>query len=137
MNEALTQILNRLQSEWIPSALELGVRITFWNCVGNIVIGFIFLVIAVSVPFIIRKVYRVLKSQETTTYKGMNLKFDDWDDWRKETIYAIVFLSSIVIVLTSLVAFANLFNIWNWIGIFDPQLRLAYDIYNAALKLGK
>ena len=137
MNESLNQILTRLENEWLPAALELGIRITFWNSVGNILIGLICLVFVLTAPAMLHRLYRTFEMQEKRQYKKESADFDDWDDWRQ----FICILMSVLGIVTGIISFIcvlhNFFDIWNWIGIFDPQLRLAYDIYNAALKASK
>ena len=137
MNESLNQILTRLENEWLPAALELGIRITFWNSVGAIVTGLFFLAVAIVAPFIVRKVYLTLRAQEVKAYERDDVEFDDWDGWRQHTVIAVSAVCMFIMLFGFIAATINLFTIWNWIGIFDPQLRLAYDIYQTALKASK
>lgn len=127
MEDALQSILEKLTNEWAPEILDLGVRMAWYTSLSNILHGFILLIIAAGALFAICKLGTTLN----TLLMADNLTDLDW--WK----YVVLFAFALVIAVVAITVFFlgdGVLNIWNWIGLFDPKVRLAHDIYTAATR---
>jgi uncharacterized membrane protein YuzA (DUF378 family) len=136
MNEALQTILTKLETSWGPAVLDVGTAITFWSCVNYLVIGFVLCVASFVLVRVIQSVYRALAKQERARYEK-DVPFIQWDEPRSMIMVATAVLGGIGAIAAGLIGICMVLNVWNWVGIFNPRLRLAYDLYQAAIALVK
>lgn len=115
-NEQLTELLRRLEHEWAPELLNLAARIVFWDAVGWLIIGGVLASLTILGLRFAVKMWRLGK--------------EDSDD-----IYVMTFcVTSLLSALSGVFALLILFNIWNWIALFDPQLAVAKRVLDLATR---
>lgn len=117
MENAIQEILTRLVNEWAPAALELGVKITFWNGVNNIFQGVIGLLITFFCYKFIRHNQHVMDEPDITPLQALVIAA------------CVFFIGGIVLFLCS-----GIFNIWTYVALFDPKTAFAHDIYMKLVK---
>ena len=136
MNEALQTILTKLETSWGPAVLDVGTAITFWSCVNYLVTGFVLCIVSFALVQVIRSVYRTLAKHERASYER-DVPFADWDEERKMVMSMAAFFGAFGALTAGSIGVCMLLDVWNWVGIFNPKLRLAYDLYQAAIALVK
>lgn len=133
LQSILAKILGAMQqglTEYGPKALEMALEVQRWGCTGRVAAGLILL------AFTIWGIPRALK----TFWKEME-KFDEMRKTlanRYDTPTPVIPVlwavgSVIVLTLTSINALIYLLNIWNWVGIFRPDITFAYGLMQRVL----
>lgn len=129
--ELLQTILDKIEQQWTPEAIRLAEQITFWNCVQNILTGVLLLIAAITLLAFARSLVRRERAAQLEEGWSRNRPFKfNWkfNEWHGVHRYA--FMPSVILSVSPLIlALVKLLNIWNWIGLFDPRLRLAYDVF--------
>lgn len=93
-----------------PEALALAVQITRINAIGDVVIGVVLAAAAsIAIPQLLR-LHRAAKADPDSV--GL--------------LFAVVF-GWFGTVVVGIFAGICLLNIWTWVGLFAPELRLAHD----------
>lgn len=122
MDDRIQALAQQLTTEWAPAALELGVRITFYDNLGWLIRGFLFLILSIGSGFFAHRMYNYI------TEHG---------EWEQEDmpLSAIGLIAGIVVcVIAAVVAILMLSSPWAWIGVLDPRTTLAHDIYVKLVK---
>lgn len=93
-----------------PEALAMAVQITRITAIGDIALGVVFVVaIRLAIPQLLR-LHRAAKADPDSV--GL--------------VFAVVF-GWFGTVVVGIFAGICLLNIWTWVGLFAPELRLAHD----------
>lgn len=130
----MEDILRQLTNEWAPEALRLGEEMFFWWGVGNLVTGFVWLVItSISLRTLYRWHNLYLK------YDNMCEQSNNYDESHRlrvlrdkyDTVRAAPLLATIAF---GLLTFIYLGNIWNWIAVFNPRIAMAHEIFTKLVK---
>lgn len=112
VHKILVEMVNSF-NQISPKVLNIAVEITRINSLQWLIGGGLGLLI-------LSGVFAYLAN---FAWKKLNVKYDE----RAQ----VLFIFSIVLSGTSaLFAGINLFNVWNWIGVFNPTLALAHEILN-------
>lgn len=56
-NEQLTELLRKLEQEWAPALLETAAKITFYDSLGWIIAGFVWLIVGLIMLRLASEVY--------------------------------------------------------------------------------
>lgn len=104
--------LSSLTTHYGPHLLSLVERSVYVNCLASIIWGFILLF--VFVLMVIFFVILIIK----------------WDTVYKRDIEILIVVPIIGGVLSLIPTCLLLGDIWNWVGITDPELYMAHQIIN-------
>lgn len=115
-----TQITNQLIAV-APEALALILKITMWESLGNLLTGVVTLALAVVSFYITR--FALAKRRATH-----DRDFDGEMGWE-----LLVGLSNLVTFALGFVTLATFLDIWNWVGVFSPEIKLARQALRAVL----
>jgi len=122
MEDTIQQFLTKLQNEWAPAALDLGIRMTWYNALNHIIQGFM---------------AAGLFSVCLLVFLRVGRELDDLDRGESMTVaqFIRVALSAIagIISIFWFIGSSVLYP-WTWIALFDPKVALAYDIYTKIIK---
>jgi hypothetical protein len=121
METTIEKVLKQVTEEWAPAALELGIQMTFWNGVSQLLLGGLFAVLTAAL------FYNTMKALK----KSKNASYSD-----KEGYLIVAALLAIAGLIAAIPTIVMLFNIWNWIAVFNPKLALAHTIFERIMKLG-
>jgi hypothetical protein len=121
METTIEKVLKQVTEEWAPAALELGIQMTFWNGVSQLLLGGFFAVLTAAL------FYNTMKALK----KSKNASYSD-----KEGYLIVAALLAIAGLIAAIPTIVMLFNIWNWIAVFNPKLALAHAIFERIMKLG-
>jgi hypothetical protein len=121
METTIEKVLKQVTEEWAPAALELGIQMTFWNGVSQLLLGGFFAVLTAAL------FYNTMKALK----KSKNASYSD-----KEGYLIVAALLAIAGLIAAIPTIVMLFNIWNWIAVFNPKLALAHTIFERIMKLG-
>jgi hypothetical protein len=121
METTIEKVLKQVTEEWAPAALELGIQMTFWNGVSQLLLGGLFAVLTAAL------FYNTMKALK----KSKNASYSD-----KEGYLIVAALLAIAGLIAAIPTIVMLFNIWNWIAVFNPKLALAHAIFERIMKLG-
>lgn len=116
-----TQITNQLIAV-APEALALILKITMWESLGNLLTGVVTLALAVVSFYITRFVLAKRRAAQH------DRDFDGEMGWE-----LLVGLSSLVTFALGVVTLATFLDIWNWVGVFSPEIKLARQALRAVL----
>jgi hypothetical protein len=102
--------LDKLATELAPQGYDMALQVVQINAVQSLVVGFIGLVIAI---FCARVVWWALTSE----------------DIGYSSAPAFAALLGVIGCLGGMLAFTiNVLSVWNWIGLFHPELYLAKQL---------
>ena len=108
-----------LATQYAPTVIDAAVASVQVTAIGNLVWGVFGLVCAFTTWWLSKNFSKYARKK-----KNDNGYMSDWDVGM--TIGASVgILSSTIIAVTSV---ASLFNIWNWVAIFNPELAMAHIV---------
>ena len=113
--------LDSLTSSYAPEVMESAVQATMISGVNDIFNGLIGLLCAYGVWFSTKKLVMFFVDR-----KKKDGYFSDWEWEVGYTLAYVVGLSVCVIVAIGTIW--SLFDIWNWVAIFHPELALAHKI---------
>lgn len=113
LSNKLVEILNQLQSS-APKATQLAIQVIWYDCVGNIIIGIICIL-----PAILCAIY-FIKLLKLFTDKNNYYTTDKYSFGMIGCGAAFTILSVCILI--------NFLDIWNWVGIFHPDLTLAHNL---------
>lgn len=113
--------LSELASTYGEDVIDATLKVVQINGVQTLLLAFVYLVASlISFWFIIRKMYPWCIDNNTRRYF-------DGTQW----------IAFIICSGSTVAFFGNslsiIFNVWNWIAIFEPKLWIAYKILNAAI----
>ena len=106
--------LTALSEKYAPKVYETALTVVQVQAVGELVLS------ATCLIFMYWLVKKALK------LKAQNF-FDEYDE--ALTVVTVIFVGSAIIV-TSVLSLCCLFDVWNWIAVFNPELALANKVLN-------
>lgn len=104
--------MGELATEYGPEVMDMTLEVVRINAIQELVIGF---AVSVATAVIIMVTFRVTKK-----FEGIE------KDMPRIMMATIAFMFGAIGIY-------RLFIIWNWIGVFNPKLKLAHDILQSAL----
>jgi hypothetical protein len=116
MDEAIRTLLEKLTNEWAPAALQLGVEMTWYDSLSHIIVGVVALL---GCLICIRTAIRLWPSVSDVVVVG-----------DREILFIACLVGSFVLLVFAIGGLMP----WNWIGLFNPRVKLAHDIYTALIK---
>lgn len=127
MDDAIKTLLEKLANEWAPAALQLGVQMEWYDSLYHIISGILTIIICIASGY---ATYKLCMYINTLVESG-----DDDNQARAVWLVTITALLGIVFIASFMAVFLadGALNAWNWIGLVDPKVKLAHDIYTAAL----
>lgn len=123
MNEITEQVvglLTRIEAgilDVAPEALDLAVNVVRLDAVGELIVGFVTLVIGIVSVFWGIKLLN--------QYKGSVDKYGFGGDDFKQISGIVLLTFSSIPLINFMVAW---FDIWNWVALFSPEFALAKQI---------
>lgn len=128
MNEALNTLqqfaveIKEALVDVAPDVLVLVLQVMRIDALQQLVIGVVFLVpVFLTVPHIVRAIKKLVAAKYVSE--------------QDEALWVVVPVTTCS-VLFGLIGTLNLLNVWNWVGLFAPELRLAHDLLNKVMGAG-
>lgn len=97
-----------------PQVMKFAVAQEYWSGIGDIIIGFFFLIVALIGIVLF---FRYLKDLRDMVEPGG----------------PIALVGGIGGIVSLVVSGLNLLDIWNWVAVFNPRIALFHDILNRFL----
>jgi len=121
LEEKVVHLLNQLENlskQYTPEVFDAAVAVIQMNGITEILGGLIVIVLAVAVGYISLRLYK---------YAGQKYEEDYMSDWN-EVQGVVQWIGPIITITLLVIASCFLFDIWNWIAIFNPKLALAKTV---------
>lgn len=125
IGEKLGQAIGNAAHQYGPPVWQMVLSIKRVDSLGHLIPS---LVVLGIFPFILIKLYRFFKSNAADCCPGRPFIYCGFSAG-----YGLVLFVSTVILIPFLV---QVLNIWNWVGVFDPQVAIAKDIMDKILRGG-
>jgi hypothetical protein len=114
VNDLMTQLTTLVQ-KYGGQVVDTASQVTQIESVSELVSGVVFGILAIIAGFVCR--YAIKKENE--------------ESYGSPWIVAIV-VSAVFAVIGTLFFLIQICDVWNWIGIFNPKLKLIHDIIEHA-----
>lgn len=121
LEEKVVHLLNQLENlskQYTPEVFGVAVSVIQVNGITEILGGLLVIVLAVAVGYISLRLYK---------YAGQKYEEDYMSDWN-EVQGVVQWIGLVITVSLLVIASCFLFDIWNWIAIFNPKLALAKTV---------
>jgi len=100
-----------------PQMLDYAIRITHWDGIQNVLVGFFLLLLAsIGISIFVRKWEAIC-----------NLSHDD-------ELCLLCFFGGVAILGTLIGALCLLLDVWNWVAIYDPKVALAHQLLQKVME---
>lgn len=122
LEQKTVEILDKLEAltmQYAPDVVDAAVTTLQVNAISSIIWG-IFGVICVFICWFITKKLIVFCTERKK-------KGGFYSDWEIGIVLSFGF-GTIITCVIALWSLANIFSIWNWVAIFNPQLALAKKV---------
>lgn len=120
--EELAQQLKEKATELGPEAWEAALQVIRFNAAQKLVYSFLGIVILSALSYW----WWVPKYKEGWQARRDASRIDEEAGVLRMIYSAIGVICTLAIVV---IGCLELFDIWNWIAVFEPRLKLAHDIY--------
>ena len=122
LEEKAVDILNQMEAltkQFAPDVVDAGMEVTRLNGIASVVAGVVMLICAYPVyTQAVRLFLFFKKKKEEDGYMS---------DWEMGSV-AVSICAPVVIILLVIFGAALVFDVWNWVAIFNPKLALAKSI---------
>ncbi len=115
-------ILNKLEAlttQYTPEVMDAAITSVKVTATGNLVMGFIGLGAAFAVLWL---------AKNFTTHCRAKRQEDGWmSNWDVGAALTF-FISGVISGIMAVFSIWTLFDVWNWVAVFNPKLALAHKI---------
>lgn len=113
--------LGELVQQHGPDAVNLAAQVVQVNAAGNLIVGVLALAAAGGCAALIKRPLKVVREESAKDFMVRN-------DARE--LFGVVGVVALTIVGTilAIVSAVSLFDVWTWIGLFNPKLALAHEV---------
>lgn len=121
LDKAMQQLTD-LATTYVPKAIDLAASVVQINAFHDLLIAV--LLVSIVVLYHLLAAPPMIKRDEATR-KAQHYYDDGW-----------MFVAIIGYIITAIISFIGvlqLLDVWMWVGIFEPKLRLAHDVWNMFL----
>ncbi len=108
--------LEALAAANAAQAVDLGAAVVQVNAVGGLAVGGFCVAAAVVAAFVARTGIK--------KYDDDDLTYNQQGAWQIVGVFA-----AIIAIFFSVGALVGLGNPWNWVGLFNPKLALAHELF--------
>ena len=123
VEEKIVSILDQLEAlakQYSPEVLDSAIDVVRMTGVSTILEGFICGLAAIGCFFLAKHLVIFLSKKEK---EG---KYED-GPWELFKILCFI-VGAVFVIIFTIACFANVFDTWSWIAIFDPKLALAKKV---------
>lgn len=123
LEERIVHLLNQMENlskQYTPEVFDAAVNVIMMNGLVKILGGLSLILFAALCIFACTKLY---------VYAGKKYEEDELSDWNRDRDQGVIkIVGSVVVVMLVFAACCLLFDIWNWVAIFNPKLALAKTV---------
>jgi 4-hydroxybenzoate polyprenyltransferase len=129
LDEKLIQVLTEMQNaatKAAPQVLTLATQTKHWESVGNLAMGFGFLLVAF---FIAVLAYRMSHAGIKGYFaRERETKFTECTNG-ETTAFVVAVIGGAASLIVLIIGLVQVLDPWNWVGVYAPKVALFYDIY--------
>lgn len=128
LEQKAVDLLNKIESlavDYTPDVYQMAVNVVQAQGIVLIVEGFIYGLAAFVFALISKKSYVFCRKKHD--------KAGDYSDWDMAGFFIALMCAALAGILM-LVSIFNVFDMWNWVAVFNPELALAKEIIDSATK---
>ena len=137
IDQKIIEIIDRIQSgvvQHAPAAMDLALNVVRVDSAAQIATGFLLFLAFLGGLLCCRNAARYAIGLN----RWQSLSPPDDEPYRKYRKSEPIILASVgaavPLLIVGLHGINRLFSVWNWVGVFYPELRLAKDVFDAVMK---